>query len=253
MKRKWIGLLAGLGLLLGGAAAWAEPSMIAMPGLNIQVGTPGGDPKELSSGIQIIILLTVLSLAPSFIIMTTSFTRIMVVFGFLRRALGTQSAPPTQILAGLSIFLTIFIMMPVWREINEQAIQPYQAQTISGEQAWKAGIQPLHKFMARQTGASEYALFVEMSGRPAVEIDQSDLSLLVPAFVLSELKTSFKLGFLIYLPFLLIDLVTATVLMALGMMMLPPMTISLPIKILFFVLADGWTVLIRGLLQSFVR
>jgi flagellar biosynthetic protein FliP len=252
MKRKWIGLLV-LGFILCGAAAWAAPTSMSLPGLNIQVGTPGEDPKDLSEGIRIVLLLTVLSLAPSFVIMTTSFTRIMVVFGFLRRAMGTQSAPPSQILAGLSIFMTIFIMMPVWNEINEKAIQPYQAETITSQEAWTAGVLPLRKFMAHQTGESEYALFVEMSGKPPAEMEQAELSLLVPAFVLSELKTSFKLGFLIYLPFLLIDLVTATVLMSLGMMMLPPMTISLPIKILFFVLADGWTVLIRGLLESFLR
>jgi flagellar biosynthetic protein FliP len=247
------GCLLILVFFLFGAAAWAAPSALSLPGLNIEVGTPGDDPKELGEGIRIVLLLTVLSLAPSFIIMTTSFTRIIVVFGFLKRALGTQSAPPSQVLAGLSIFLTVFIMMPVWNQINETALQPYQAKTITGEQAWTAGVLPLRQFMARQTGESEYALFVEMSGKPPAEMEQAELSLLVPAFVLSELKTSFKLGFLIYMPFLLIDLVTATVLMSLGMMMLPPMTISLPIKILFFVLADGWTLLIRGLLESFLR
>lgn len=234
--------------------AWGQQSAsLAVPGVNIQIGTPGAEPEGLSQAIRIVMLLTVLSLAPSFVILTTSFTRILVVFGFLRQALGTQSAPPSQVLAGLSIFLTIFIMLPVWKEINTQAIQPYQAKQITAEQAWEAGFTPLRRFMARQTGETEYALFVEMSGKPVAEMQQAEMNILVPAFILSEIKTAFKLGFLIYLPFLLIDLVTATVLMSLGMMMLPPMMVSLPIKILFFVLADGWTVLIRGLLASFVR
>ncbi|MBN2164432.1 MAG: flagellar type III secretion system pore protein FliP [Pontiellaceae bacterium] len=250
-KWTWIILLFVLGGTL--AAFGQQTSSVMGPGINIQIGTPGEEPEGLSQAIRIVMLLTVLSLAPSFVIMTTSFTRILVVFGFLRRALGTQSAPPSQVLAGLSLFLTIFIMLPVWKQINEQAIVPYQAKEITAEQAWEAGFGPLREFMARQTGETEFALFVELSGEEAVEMDQAELNILVPAFVLSELKTSFKLGFLIYLPFLLIDLVSATVLMSLGMMMLPPMMISLPIKILFFVLADGWTVLVRGLLASFMR
>lgn len=254
MKRRhlWLLALAFLGTCLG--AMGQQTTSLSSSGINIQIGTPGAEEAEgLSQAVRIVMLLTVLSLAPSFVIMTTSFTRILVVFGFLRRALGTQSAPPSQVLAGLSIFLTIFIMLPVWKQINAQAIQPYQAKQITAEEAWAAGLVPLREFMARQTGETEYALFVEMSGLPPTQMDQAELNILVPAFVLSELKTAFKLGFLIYLPFLLIDLVTAIVLMSLGMMMLPPMMISLPIKILFFVLADGWTVMIRGLLASFMR
>lgn len=253
MKRKHLFLMM---LICFGAAFAAlgqqQTSSFAAPGVNIQVGTPGEDPAGLSQAIRIMALLTVLSLAPSFVILTTSFTRILVVFGFLRRALGTQSAPPNQVLAGLALFLTIFIMLPVWKEIDKTAVKPYQAQELSAEQAWKEGFKPLRKFMASQTGESEYALFVELSGEPPEDIGEAEMNLLVPAFILSELKTAFKLGFLIYLPFLLIDLVTATVLMSLGMMMLPPMMISLPIKVLFFVLADGWTILIRGILSSFL-
>lgn len=230
-----------------------QTSALGIPGVDIQIGTPGNDPAELSQTIRIVMLLTVLSLAPSFVILTTSFTRILVVLGFLRRALGTQSAPPSQVLAGLALFLTIFIMLPVWKDINETAIKPYQAQEITAEEAWGLGFKPLQRFMASQTGSTEYQLFVEMSGKEAAEMQDADMNILVPAFILSELKTAFKLGFLIYLPFVLIDLVTATVLMALGMMMLPPMMISLPIKILFFILADGWTILIRGILASFMR
>jgi flagellar biosynthetic protein FliP len=251
MKRKILLILFLLGC--GGFVFAQQSSSLGIPGINLQVGMPGGGAESdgLGQAIRIVMLLTVLSLAPSFIILSTSFTRILVVFGFLRRALGTQSAPPNQVMAGLSLFLTIFIMMPVWKEIDKQAIKPYQAQELTAEQAWEEGFKPLRKFMASQTGETEYALFVELGGQEVAEMDQAEMSLLVPAFILSELKTAFKLGFLIYLPFLLIDLVTATVLMALGMMMLPPMMISLPIKILFFVLADGWTILIRGILSSF--
>ncbi|QBG47391.1 flagellar biosynthesis protein FliP [Verrucomicrobia bacterium S94] len=234
-------------------SAWGQQSgSLTAPGLNIQIGTPGQDAEGFGQAIQIVLLLTVLSLAPSFVILTTSFTRILVVFGFLRRALGTQSAPPTQVLAGLSLFLTIFIMLPVWKQIDKEAIKPYQAKELSAEKAWVAGLKPLREFMAAQTGETEFALFVELGGTQVQDMEEAEMNLLVPAFILSELKTAFKLGFLIYLPFLLIDLVTATVLMSLGMMMLPPMMVSLPIKILFFVLADGWTVLIRGLLASFM-
>ncbi|MDZ8117265.1 flagellar type III secretion system pore protein FliP [Pontiella agarivorans] len=252
MKRKRILFL--MFLCFGACfAAWGQQaSSLTAPGLNIQIGTPGEDAEGLGQAIRIVLLLTVLSLAPSFVILTTSFTRILVVFGFLRRALGTQSAPPTQVLAGLSLFLTIFIMLPVWKQIDKEAIKPYQAKELSAEKAWEAGFKPLRKFMASQTGETEFALFVELGGTQVQEMEQAEMSLLVPAFILSELKTAFKLGFLIYLPFLLIDLVTATVLMSLGMMMLPPMMVSLPIKILFFVLADGWTVLIRGILASFM-
>jgi len=251
MKRRLLLVLLGLGLC--GLAHAQQSSSLSVPGINVQIGTPGGaDGDGLGQAIRIVMLLTVLSLVPSFVILTTSFTRILVVFGFLRRALGTQSAPPNQVLAGLSLFLTIFIMLPVWKQIDQQAIKPYQAQELTAEEAWAEGFKPLRAFMASQTGETEYALFVELSGKPAAELEQAELNLLVPAFILSELKTAFKLGFLIYLPFLLIDLVTATVLMSLGMMMLPPMMVSLPIKILFFVLADGWTILIRGLLSSFM-
>ena len=252
MRHKQIILLLLFFIGIGCAAFGQQSSALSVPGIDIQIGTPGDDPTELNQAIRIVMLLTVLSLAPSFIILTTSFTRILVVFGFLRRALGTQSAPPSQVLAGLAIFLTIFIMLPVWKQINEDAIQPYQAQEITAEQAWTAGFQPLREFMASQTGETEYMLFVELAGEVDAGMELAELNILVPAFILSGLKTAFKLGFLIYLPFLLIDLVTATVLMSLGMMMLPPMMVSLPIKILFFVLADGWTILIRGILASFM-
>ncbi len=214
---------------------------------------PNSNREDFSRSLQIVLLITVLSLAPSFIIMTTSFTRILIVFGFLRRALGTQQSPPGQIMAGMALFLTIFIMGPVWKAINEDALQPYLAEEINQAQAWDKMVQPLRKFMAAQTGEDELALFLELAGKDSIEnIDDVGIEVLIPAFITSELKMAFQLGFLIYLPFLVIDLVTSTILMSLGMMMLPPMMISLPIKLLFFVLADGWNLLIRGLVRSFI-
>jgi flagellar biosynthesis protein FliP len=250
MRRRW-GLVFVL-LFCGALSVFAQNS-VNMPGFSIQLGGAGvNEPEGLGTSIRIVMLLTVLSLAPSIVIMMTSFTRILVVFGFMRKALGTQSSPPNQVLAGMALILTTFIMMPVWKEMDANAIKPYQAKELNAEQAWVEGLLPLRRFMASQTGESEYALFVELSGKDMAELEQAELSILVPSFILSEMKTAFKLGFLVYLPFLLIDLVTASTLMSLGMMMLPPMTVSLPIKILFFVLADGWTILIRGILSSFV-
>ena len=209
-------------------------------------------PAEVSQSLQIVMLLTVLSLAPAIVVMTTSFTRIMVVMGFVRQALGTQTVPSGQIMTGISIFLTIFIMAPVWKQINTDAIQPYLNNEITQVQAWKTGLVPLRSFMASQTGKGELALFLELAKEDkATKIDDVGMEVLMPAFMISELKTSFQLGFLVYLPFLVIDLVVSTILMSLGMMMLPPMMISLPVKLLFFVLADGWNLMIRGIVSSF--
>lgn len=232
--------------------AGAEDTDPAGPmGLRIHFDT-ADSPEEVSKSIQIVLFLTALSLAPSAVIMCTSFTRIMIVFGLLRRALGTQQTPPGQILAGMSLFLTIFIMMPVWQEINAEAIKPYMDEEITQSEVFSRGIVPLRKFMAKQTGDKELALFVEISGnKMPASIDDVPLEVLIPAFMITELKTAFKMGFLLYLPFLVIDLVIASSLMSLGMMMLPPMMISLPIKILLFVLADGWTLVVRGVVSSF--
>ncbi|NCC51712.1 MAG: flagellar biosynthetic protein FliP [Spartobacteria bacterium] len=221
-------------------------------GISLKID-PADTPEEVTNSLQLLILMTVLTLVPSVFIMTTSFMRIMIVFGFLRRALGTQTAPANQVLAGMSLFLTIFIMAPVWTQIHEEAFTPYLAKEITQQEALKIGSEPLRVFMARQTGEEELALFVEMRKVPEKPEAPGDIPLdvLIPAFMLSELKTAFQMGFLIYLPFLVIDLVISSALMSMGMMMLPPMMISLPIKILFFVLADGWTMMIRGLVSSF--
>jgi len=234
------------------ASSSSSKSGLALP-MGVQVKfDAASSPKDVSQSIKILLLMTLLSLAPTAIIMTTSFTRILIVFGFLRHALGTQSSPPAQILTGMALFLTLFIMTPVWKQINEEAIQPYVAEKITQEEAWELGTRPLKTFMARQTGASEMKLFSELSGTSLqTDVQKVGLETLIPAFMISELKKAFQLGFLIYLPFLVIDLVVSTVLMSLGMMMLPPMMVSLPLKLLFFVLADGWTVMVRSLVQSF--
>ena len=259
MKTAVLIALLAAGVLLGGwaipveAKAASTPSdALALPmGVSVKFDA-ASSPGEVSQSIKILMLLTLLSLAPSAMIMTTSFTRILIVFGFLRQALGTQSSPPAQVLAGIALFLTVFIMSPVWQKINNVAIQPYLEEKISQQDAWDRGIQPVKEFMTRQTGLSEMALFLELSGKEkAADITQAGLETLIPAFMISELKKAFQMGFLIYLPFLVIDMVVATILMALGMMMLPPMMISLPVKLLFFVMADGWTVMVRSLILSF--
>ncbi len=249
-------LLMGFSLLAHPAAAQspelASDTNAALQPMGLRVQFDGASsPKDVSQSIRILLLLTALSLAPSAIIMTTSFTRILIVMGFLRQAMGTQQTPPAQILTGMSLFLTIFIMAPVFQKINTDAVQPYMAEQITQEEAWDKGLQPLRAFMEKEVGAAEVALFVELSGVDADKEKEVPMTALIPAFMISELKIAFQLGFLIYLPFLVIDLVIASSLMSLGMMMLPPMMISLPIKLLFFVLADGWTLLIRGVVSSF--
>jgi flagellar biosynthetic protein FliP len=227
-------------LLLTGGAAYAQTTGTTLPmGIRIQMDG-AATPQEASKSIQILLLLTALSLAPSAIIMCTSFTRILIVFGFLRQAMGTQQTPPAQIVAGIALFLTLFIMMPVWTKINDDALKPYMAGQITQEEAFTRGVVPLRTFMGKQTGKEELKLFVELAGaKPPRTLDDVPLQVLIPAFMISELKTAYQMGFLIYLPFLVLDLVIASSLMSLGMMMLPPMMISLPVKLLFFVLADG--------------
>jgi flagellar biosynthesis protein FliP len=238
--------------LTGIARAQAPASPAAAPaGVRIQFDQ-GDSPGDVSRSLQLFLIFTALSLAPSAMIMMTSFTRILIVFGFLRRALGTQSSPPNQIVAGLALFLTIFIMAPVIQSINEQALQPYMDETITQAEAWKRGLEPLHTFMAGQTGEKELVLFLDLAEKPTPgSMKEVTMDVLIPAFMLSELKTAFQMGFLIFLPFLVIDLFIASSLMSMGMMMLPPMMISLPVKIFFFVLADGWTLTVRGLVSSF--
>jgi flagellar biosynthetic protein FliP len=234
------------------APAPASGSSLTLPmGVRVEVD-PAGSPEDVSQSIKILLLLTVLSLAPSAVIMMTAFMRILIVLSMIRQAIGLQQTPPGQLLAAMALFLTIFVMAPVWQQINSDAVQPYMDKKVSLQDAWDRGIVPLRDFMLRQTGETELSLFIELSRTaPPAKVEDVALHVLVPAFMISELKTAFQMGFLIYLPFLVIDLVIASCLMSLGMMMLPPMMISLPVKLLFFVLADGWVLLIRGLVTSF--
>ncbi|KKB38964.1 flagellar type III secretion system pore protein FliP [Bacillus thermotolerans] len=209
-------------------------------------------PENVSTSVKLLLLLTVLSLAPSILILMTSFTRIVIVLSFVRSALGTQQTPPTQVLIGLSLFLTFFIMAPVFQQINDEALTPLFNEEINLEEAYDRASLPLKDFMSEHTRQKDLELFLNYSGaeRPA-SIEDIPLTSLVPAFALSEIKTAFQIGFMIFIPFLVIDMVVASVLMSMGMMMLPPVMISLPFKILLFVLVDGWYLVIQSLLQSF--
>ncbi len=209
-------------------------------------------PERLSLSLQLLLLLTILSLAPALVVMVTSFTRLAVVFSFLRHALGTQQMPPNQILIALSLFLTVFIMAPVWQEIQEKAVTPYINQQLAGEEAVKRGLEPLRGFMLRQTREKDLGLFVTITKTPRPKSPQDiPISAMIPAFMISELRTAFEIGFLLFLPFLIIDMVVASVLLSMGMMMLPPVMISLVFKILLFVLVDGWNLVVGSLVRSF--
>ena len=221
--------------------------------LDINISSNAGSMK-LESTLQILIMLTILSLAPSILIMVTSFTRIVVVFHFLRTALGTQTTPPNQVIVGLALFITIAIMSPVFTEVNTKAIKPYTAGKIKQEQAIEKGLSPLREFMLKQTREKDLKLFMDLNKKSADDIKDYDdipITIVIPAFIISELRAAFIIGFLIYLPFIVIDMVVASTLMSMGMMMLPPTTISLPFKLLLFVLADGWNLVIGQLVNSF--
>ena len=246
-------LLIGLALasiLLAGCSAESQWSA---PGLTLTV-EPVGQPKQVSSGVQLLILITILSLAPSLLVMTTSFARIIIVLSLLRNAIGTPQIPPNQVLVGLALILTFFIMAPVYGQIDQQALKPYLAGQIDQSTAFSNAIQPLREFMFKQTRQKDLELFLEMNhqGRPNT-LDDIPTVVLLPAFVLSELRTAFIMGFAIYIPFLIIDMVISSILLSMGMMMLPPSLISLPFKILLFVMVDGWYLIIRSLSMSFFQ
>jgi len=228
-----------------------QATAIPLPKISIGV-EEAKNPHEVAVTLQILFLLTILSLAPGILIMMTSFARIVVVLSFLRQALGTHQLPPNQVIIGLSLFLTFFVMSPVWQKINALALQPYLAKEMTEKEALQRASQPLRKFMFSQTRQKDLALFVEMAKlkRPK---NPSDIptSILIPAFIISELKTAFQIGFLIYIPFLVLDMVVASVLMSMGMLMLPPILISLPFKLMLFVLVDGWNLIVGSLVRSF--
>ena len=222
-----------------------------IPSINVDIGN-SENPQDVSSTLQVIGILTILTIAPGILIMTTSFVRIVVVIGFLRNALATQNVPPNQVILGLAMFMTFYIMSPYWSAANENGIQPYLAGEISQEEAIDKTIEPIREFMFKQTRESDLALFVNLSEaeRPESQEDVSTFTL-IPAFMISELKTAFQIGFMIYIPFIVIDMIVATTLMSMGMMMLPPVMISMPFKILLFVMIDGWHLLIDSIIVSF--
>ena len=226
----------------------ADAATDATNGLSIIYNNENG---TMSSTVRILLVLTVLSLAPSILIMLTSFTRILIVLHFTRAALGTQTAPPNQVLIGLALFLTFMIMSPVFTEINENAIKPLDAGTITQEEAFEAGMQPIREFMYEQTETKDADLFCDIAGVTYEEKEDIPTTVLIPAFLVSELRTAFIIGFLIYIPFIVIDMVVSSILMSMGMMMLPPTTISMPFKILLFILADGWNLVIGNVVKTF--
>jgi flagellar biosynthetic protein FliP len=222
-----------------------------IPTVNLSLSAPES-PKQLVDTLNIVILLTILVLAPSIILVTTSFVRILVVLGFLRQALGTPQSPPTTLLVSFALILTFFIMEPYAKDAYKKGIKPYMEKKIGYEEAYKKSVKPFKLFMIKNTREKDLALFFRIRHLPNPKtVDDVPLTVLVPAFMLSELKTAFEIGFLIFLPFLVIDMVVSSVLMSLGMMMLPPVMISLPFKILVFILVDGWDLVVMGLVQSF--
>ena len=243
-------VLVGILCILSSMTVFASSDQNADNYLNITVGNGNG---EINGSLQILLTLTLISLAPLLIIMMTSFTRIIIVLHFTRAALNTQTAPPNQVLVGLALILTFFIMEPAITQINEEAYQPYQAGEITMEDALERGVVPLRTFMYDQTQLKDVELFVQIAGQDwdGETLEDIPLSVLLPSFMLSELRMAFWIGFVIYVPFIVIDMVVASTLMSMGMMMLPPTTISMPFKILLFVLADGWNLVLGELVNSF--
>ena len=230
-------------------AAFAQPATPLQATINIQdlMSSP-----EFSNSIQLILSLSLISLVPFFLISVTSFLRIIIVFALTKTAIGTQQVPPSSVLIGLAIFMTIFIMSPVWQEINKTAVIPYNQGKISQAKAFEIGMKPVQQFMVKQTREKDLALFVQFSKIETPKtIDDIPIYILIPSFMISELRTAFQIGFLLFIPFIMIDLTTANILLSLGMFMLSPVMVSLPFKILLFVLVDGWNLITRGLLMSF--
>jgi flagellar biosynthetic protein FliP len=237
-----------IGLMLFGAcSAHAQTNAI-----NLNIGLNGMNPtNDVDSAIKVLAVMTLLTLAPSIILLMTCFTRIVIVLSFVRSAISLQGTPSNQIIIGLSLFLTFFIMSPVWERIDKEALTPYRAKQISSEVAIERATIPIRAFMLKQTRPKDVELFVAMAKVGPTPADQLPLKIVIPSFIISELRTAFQMGFLLFIPFILIDLIVATVLMSMGMMMMPPMTISLPLKILLFVLVDGWHLIVSSIVQSF--
>lgn len=239
--------------LAGTALAAPAPNQptLPIPAINFAVGAADG-PQDVVLTIQILLLITVLSLAPAILLMTTSFLRILIVLGFIRQAMGTQQIPPNQVVASLALFLTVFSMTPVWSQIYDNALAPYVQGDIPAQAAWERTVDPMRQFMFKQTRESELGLMIRLS-KEERPVNQEDVktTVLIPAFVLSELKTAFQMGVVLYIPFIVIDMIVGSILMAMGMMMLPPAMVSTPFKLLLFVMADGWNLVVASLITSF--
>ena len=249
--RRIICLILLLGLLVIPTAVLAADGEQGDSLLRIELGQDS-NPGRVSVVMQIFILLTVLSLAPSILVMVTCFTRIAIVLSLLRQAIGSPQLPPNQIIIGLSLFLTFFIMTPVWQTVQKEAVKPYLAEEISSAQAFENAVIPIRKFMITHTREKDLALLIDVAKQPRPKnIDDVSTTVLIPAFILSELKTAFQIGFMLYVPFLIVDMVVASVLLSMGMMMLPPVMVSLPFKLMIFVLTDGWYLIVGSLVKSF--
>ena len=250
---RWLLLCSALGLLL-----WASPAhaqLTIQPRTNdysVSIGINGiGQPGDVDGAIKVLAVMTLLTLAPSIILLMTCFTRIVIVLSFVRSALSLQGTPSNQIIIGLSLFLTFFIMAPVWEKVDHDALTPYRAKQISGEVALERATVPIRNFMLKQTRPKDVELFVALAKTGPIPVEQLPLKIVIPSFIISELRTAFQMGFLLFVPFILIDLVVATVLMSMGMMMMPPQAISMPLKLLLFVLVDGWHLVVSSIIQSF--
>lgn len=245
-------LILVLLVVAGVVLAQQQGQQVPIPSLNLGIGGDS-DKEQMSTSLKILALLTVLSLAPAILILTTAFTRIVIVLSFVRTALGTQSIPPNQVIIGLSLFLSFFVMGPTYQKINTEAIQPYMAaeNPISFDEAVERAEGPLRDFMLQNTYEKDLKMFLDMRGETVQTREDVPIMTLIPAFVISELKTAFVIGFYIFLPFVVIDLIVASLLMGMGMMMMPPVVVSLPAKLLVFVLADGWSVLVRAILAGY--
>lgn len=252
IKKKWL----VLGLLVMFCLGFAQSAWAADPGdsanlLSIDLNQ-NNETGRLSVVLQIFLLMTILSLAPSILVMVTSFTRIAIVLSLLRQAMGSHQMPPNQIIVGLSLFLTFFIMAPVWQTVHKEAYQPYIAEEITANEAFQRAVEPIRKFMIKQTREKDVALLVDVARLPRPKtIDDVPTHVLIPSFIISEIKTAFQIGFMLYVPFLIIDMVVASVLLSMGMMMLPPIMVSMPFKLMIFVLTDGWYLIIGSLVKSF--
>jgi flagellar biosynthesis protein FliP len=251
LQRAWIRPLA-LALLLLLAGATGLRAQTTNSNLSLNIGLNGlNQPVDVDGAMKVLAVMTLLTLAPSIVLLMTCFTRIVIVLSFVRSALSLQGAPSNQILVGLSLFLTFFIMTPVWEKIDQVALEPYRAHVIDSQEALKLAAGPIRNFMLKQARPKDVELFAALAQLGPTPPDNLPLKVVIPGFIISELRTAFQMGFLLFLPFMLIDLIVATVLMSMGMMMMPPMTISLPLKILLFVLVDGWHLVVSSIIQSF--